>query len=1191
MRDSNNKLFAGVTMNVSQTLQQNFIAKVGLLMVLWVSTMFFPIPTPCQTMGTGSIQGTITDQSGAMLPNATVSAVDPDTGHTVTARTTGNGLYVLRALPPATYRVTVDAKGFETLTQENVAVTAFATLSLDIGLKVGHSSQTVTVSALPAQIDTANGTLETEIPHDVYDALPIAMNGGPKSALGFVNLAPGVSSGGNATFVLNGGAGEASAVYINGMPATNIQIGGDQRPVTNQTPLEAVQDFQVITSGIPAYYSGAGVINLVLKSGTDAFHGNIYENIRNTAFDAAGYFSAKTPVEHQNEYGVTLGGPILKQRLFFLFNYDGYRYIAGANPVFYTLPTEAERQGDFSALPVTIFDPSTTVCTGPTGIKCTRTAFPGNIIPAADISPISKFLESQLPPTINSNIVNNYLGAYANGNNHDMYLGKIDFNITKANTLSFVVQYGKLNDTGLPTVGGPMLPLPYANGRYSNSTSSLWQVKDTHVITTNLLNVFGFQYNTLTNPLVNPTTSGNWASKAGITGIPAGLASEDFPPIAFSGIDSPTNWATYNFVASQINATTATDFQDNLQWVHGRHDFTIGGELQYFAANVTTPSQLTIIDFSQATTAGFGATGVIGTNGAGYASYLLGDVNNAGLADTTVPQVQGRFRSYAAYVQDDWKAAHNLTLNLGIRYEIPVPFVEANNKVSFFNPTLPNPAIGGHVGALQFAGYGPDSCNCRTPVAVHFNTIEPRVGFAYTPQVGTVIRGSFSTIAFKSGSLGGTTPNLGQLGYAAQPSFPSPNAGITPAFNWNDGFPTYTHAPFFDPTLNTGFNRSTGPRGGGVSYPDPNNSGRPSYSDYWNITFQQQLTQSTAISISYAGSSSYRLPLNGGYGIYSNQLDPKYLALGGLLQVLENPTTLAEAQAIMPGIGLPYPNFDGTIGQMLRPFPQYAAINDNVADYGTGHYNSMQLLAQHVMSKGFFFNVNYTWSREIDDAGGEHARNNFAAPDRNAYNISMQRAVSTDPTQVFSGIVTWALPIGTGHALSFKSGTLNSLIGGWNLSAITQYQNGGFLGSIAALCNIPYAGSCYADYNPNFTGSVRINGAYGSGHANGGLKTNPVPYLNVNAFKEPAAFTYGTTPRDGAYGLKNIGGANESVAVDKTFSLWKHTTLKLRADAFNLFNRTVFGGLNTNISNAAFGEVSTQANQPRQLQFEAYLNF
>lgn len=330
-----------------------------------------------QVAGTGTIQGTITDPSGAVVPNATVTATSPATGRTTAQTTSSAGTYVLTALPPGTYVVTVKGQGFPEVRQENVVVNAVSVVGLDLKLHVGDANQNVTVTATPPDINTENGALDTTIQNSTYTALPVAMNGGPKSPLGFLSLVPGSSSGAYGVQNINGGVSNSSFLYVNGLPVTTSEMQGDARNINGAMSTEVVDQFQVISSGVPAYYAGQGITNLVTKSGTNELHGHLYENLRNTAFDAAGYFSTFTPPEHQNEYGASLGGAIIKNRLFFFGNFDRFRFTNGNPPSFYSLPTTAMRNGDFSALPVTIYDPATTKCTN--GV-CTRDPFPGNII-------------------------------------------------------------------------------------------------------------------------------------------------------------------------------------------------------------------------------------------------------------------------------------------------------------------------------------------------------------------------------------------------------------------------------------------------------------------------------------------------------------------------------------------------------------------------------------------------------------------------------------------------------------------------------------------------------------------------------------------------------------------------------------------------------------------------------------------
>ena len=359
------------------------------------------------------------------------------------------------------------------------------------------------------------------------------MSGGSKSPLDFVSLTPGESAGGNGTYVLNGGPGEASFLYINGMPVTVSELQGDARDINYDTSVELVDQSQMLTTGIPAYYEGQGVVNLVLKSGSNRFHGDAYENDRNTIFDATNYFSTTRAVERQNEYGGAVGGPVIKNRLFFFFNYDNFKYIATVAPASYSLPTTLEQQGNFSQLTVPIYDPATTTCVGS---KCTATAFTGNIIPPGRISPIAKTLQAKLPTPFNSNLQNNYQATPETGIKEPKYIGKVDFELNKKNHIYFLTQNGTFNQFLLPNTG-PQLPLPYTGARYAINHTKLDQIGDTQTITPNLVNVFGYQMNRYHIDQINPTTNlGDGAAAAGITGIPSSQASlRTSPPSLLQG--------------------------------------------------------------------------------------------------------------------------------------------------------------------------------------------------------------------------------------------------------------------------------------------------------------------------------------------------------------------------------------------------------------------------------------------------------------------------------------------------------------------------------------------------------------------------------------------------------------------------------------------------------------------------------
>ena len=1142
-----------------------------------------------QVAGTGTIQGTVLDPAGKAIAGVQVKATDPKTGRTYVRQTSPAGVYVLSALPPGQYNVDFTAQGFSTVHQQNVNVDAIQVVGLDMRMKVGKDNATqVVVTAAPPDLDTENGTLETTVPNETYTALPVSMGGSPKSPLGFLSLIPGSASGDYGVQNINGGPGNTAFLYQNGMPVTTSEMQGDARNINGSTTTEVVDQFQILTSGIPAYYAGQGVTNLVMKSGTNKFHGDVYENVRNTAFDATGYFATTTPIEHQNEYGFSVGGPFWKDRLFFFMNMDRFRYITQNQPTLYSLPTEAERTGDFSALGEPIYDPATTDCSS--GV-CTRTQFPGNIIPPDRITGIAAAMQAGLPGTINDLPQNNYQNGFTNGNEQNTWMGKLDMTITPKHHAYMMFQTGKTSPLGTPYNGGPQLPLPYASTRAAYQIITIAQVGETWAISPHLVNVFGMQFNQFHTPFINQTEGGNYAAQLGITGLPSGDPQSEFPGVIFNGPNAPTTWANNNYSQSFDEFADSYVYQDNLQWQRGKHSFTFGGQFIAQQENTNEPNTFGGFNFSNTETAALDGGVVNAATGNAYASFLLGAVDNASATDTSVHVTGARYKNYAGYAQDDWKLTPKLTVNLGLRYTVAMPFKEAENRVSWFNPTIANAAVDGYPGAVQFAGSGTDSCHCSTQAQIHWLAFDPRVGFAYAVSPRTVVRGSYSIIHFNGGSLGGNAESQGTglLGFAATPDYTSPDAGITPAFYLANGFPSYAAAPNFDPTLNAGYNTTTGPTGGSVTYNRPSMAGLQPYTENYNLTVSQALTPSITMQLSYAGSASRHIAINGGLGIYSDQIDPKYMALGPLLQETLTPATLAKAQAAFPGIVIPYANFSGTIGQALRPFPQYSSVSDPYAQVGTASYNAMQLEVQKRMSSGLYFLFSYTWSHNLNISGG--TINGAYAAARTAYNIKQEWAtnLSDFPNQISLAWV-YSLPYGKGRKWGGSNGVLDAIAGGWQVSGVHHYTSGAPLGTISGACTVPYAGSCYVDYNPAYgSNTARINGSYGSGDPKG---TVPTSYINKNAFVDAAPYTFGNTPRTMQFAdLRYPWTLDEDVTVGKDFKMANRYTLRLQADAFNVLNRVVFGGIGTNLDSSNFGAVSSQANTPRNLQFEAYFKF
>ncbi|PYQ24576.1 MAG: hypothetical protein DMF79_01320, partial [Acidobacteria bacterium] len=882
------------------------------------------------------------------------------------------------------------------------------------------------------------------------------------------------------------------------------------------------------------------------------------------------------PDQTQNEFGFTVSGPIQRNRVFFFVSYDGYRDRRETQPSFTSIPPVAWRNGDFSSLPVPIYDPLTTNCSSG---RCTRQPFPGNIIPPGRISPISRYFQSFLPDPTNSSLQNNYLGSVPTGFHNDNATVKLDAHLSARHQLSALFAHGSRRQA-TPYRGG-VLPLPYAETRLVEEIPTTAQLKHTWVIGSRLVNQASLGFSRLYVPIENATIDGKYPQEGGLTGLPPGEADSAFPEVSFAGPNSPRNWRGTDaraFTEALENYT----LQDNLQWALGKHALTFGFQAQrmYSHQRERAYGSLATFAFSNAQTAGFGPSGTLLTNtGNSYAAFLLGELSNATVIEDSVVATTGLFPTWAVWAQDDYKVTPRLALNLGVRYDLMEPYTEKEDRWSFMNATLPNAAAGGRPGALQFAGFGENSCRCETPIKTYYGNVQPRLGVAYGITPKLVLRAAYGIMHTRRGAVGGrggARNGTGLLGYSANATFPSPD-GFSPAFDWNRGVPAYPKPPFFDPSLNAGFT-TTRPTGGSITYGDPELGGRPPRYQNWNFGLQYAPTSKVVLGLTYAGSNGHFLG-GGGRGRWSNQIDPKYLALGNLLQARATPANVAAARVLFPEIGLPFPDFSGTVSQMLRPFPQYSAVNDVYGDVGNSNYNSLQLTFEMRRTRGLILNLNYTFSKAIDDTAGS----------RSAYDWRTEKAVSTnDQTHVLNATFVYQVPLGGGHRAGSGNPLARALLSGWEVSGITQYRSGRPLGPMGAACNLPNAGGCYADLSPGFSGPARINGDWGSGDV---LGATPPSFIDRSAFVSPAAFTYGNSPRTLPYGLRGPGSFNQDLSLRRVFPVGDRLRLAIGVDAFNVFNTVVFGGIATDITSASFGRVSAQANTPRAVQLKARIDF
>jgi hypothetical protein len=793
----------------------------------WLTLLALALITPmgawAQMAGYGAIAGTVTDASGAVVGDASVTATLVSQNTTTTRTTTGVGDYNITPLTPGIYTVTVKAKGFQTFVQQNVTVNALQTVSLNIKLTIGAAQQTVTVSTAPPVLETTDATLGAVMDNQMYSNLPLVMGFGgsadQRRATDFAYLMPGVSQSfvgnGNstdATTGVNGGnpSGGVSEIYIDGINLPEADGIGDPRFTWTAFGVDAIDQFQVQTTGYSAQYGGQGVQNYSIKQGGNNFHGSVYEYLRNTALDAWP-FLAKTPVllgvsstpctytstasptcapggvkpsEHMNEYGIVLSGPIIKDKLFLFFNYGGYRYSAGPQPQAQNLPTLAMlgygssgtplAYADFSGIAAAtgyhVYDPGTQTLAGS---NWTRTQFANDQIPLSRISQAATYINKLMLPyealADQNSYANNIVVGYPSGLVNWYTSGRIDYAMSSRNQLSAIVAFGRQASTG-PNAGGAKNRLgpPFNTSQSYAPKTTVDILKDTFTISPHMVNQFAVAFGRYVSLSKTPNEASAFAASAmGLLNTPAGQASF-FPGITFSGgPDAPSAEGGYS---ENFKGNNTYTLMDNVQWQVGRHNLTFGGqvvEVQFnYTKNLTNSSPLGVT-FSNAQTAGFTTgTSLNTTSGIAFASYMLGAVDSSSVS-VGIPGLGSRWLDPSFWVQDDYKISPKLTANLGVRWDIWPPIHEVHDLFTWLDPNSTN-SVTGNKGTLVFAGGNSSDgyhTGMRNPSAISYKNIAPRLGLAYALNSKTVIRGSyglsFARGDWTSGSQSGSPSTIG----------------------------------------------------------------------------------------------------------------------------------------------------------------------------------------------------------------------------------------------------------------------------------------------------------------------------------------------------------------------------------------------------------------------------------------------
>jgi hypothetical protein len=1127
---------------------------------------------------TGSIAGTVADPSAAVIAGARLTLTNTSTGEKRSAASSDTGSFLFPALPPGAYELAAERDGFKRAVRAGIHLSVQDALSFDIVLTVGSVSESVEVQATALALETATSSLGQVI--DNRKILDLPLNG--RNTLALVALTPGVqpmggfgglpatgNAYGQGNFSVSGSRGLATEVILDGAPV-NASLFSAPAFIPS---VDAVEEFKVQTNNFSAEFgrTGGGVVNVVMKSGTNQYHGNLYEFFRNRVLDANGFFanaSARPKAVYvYNVFGGTIGGPVSipklvdgKDKTFFFFGYEGLRQRNGVSTLT-TLPTTLQRSGDFSATKnsagqlINIYDPLTTVATGTNTYA--RSPFPNNRIPDNRIDPVSRKLVTFYPtpnlPGDPVSGVNNFFTAAGATNLADQYNTRID-HVLARHRLFGRYSYNNAergaanyfgNDFGGVNPTGGNVPILVRGQQFV--------LRDTYTATPTL--IADFSYGVIRQFVFKePLSSGKNLTDLGFSSAFNNLLPERYYPNF-----SITNF--YGLTGSNGDLIRRGDYTHSFSGtatkLAGRHTLKFGGEYRLIRTNDYQPSAALGFSFGPQWTQG-NPRQVASNSGFGLATFLLGAADSGSHNIGPAMAMQNHYTGF--FLQDDIRLSSKLTINLGLRYELETPRTERYDRLNWFDTTAASPlaapaGVPNLTGGLVFAGVGG---NGRQQMALDTNNLSPRFGFAWSGAPKTVIRGGYGI--FYSPLTGyGLGAQLGSGGYSTSTSMvTSRDSNLTPADFLSNPFPQGLNLP---PGSSQGLATLAGQSLNGVEY---NNV--IGYTQQWNFDIQRELPAGLLADLAYVGSHSLKTP----EFWEMNQMNPSLYTLGAALQ---DQVTNPFAKVIDRG---PLAATTVSRTQLLRPYPQFQSIS-TLLFASNANYHSVQAKLERRMANGLSFLAAYTFSKAIGDSNQlVNWLGDTVTGTQNNFNRRAERALLPyDVSQRLVTNVTFALPFGRGHAIGSQWGkALDLIAGGWQLNGIGTFQTGVPLVMGLNAAN-PFGGS-----RPNSTGA--------SAELDSSQRTI-ARWFDTTAFTQPPAYSLGNVSRT----LPDVRGYNTKnfdLSIFKVLSLTERVKLQIRGEAFNAFNRTRFGNPNTAFGSPNFGRI-TSAGDPRQIQLAMKLNF
>lgn len=1108
-----------------------------MIKTLCVTLLLLTISLPCWSQATSAeLSGTVQDASGAVIPDAVITATNAETNVPRATRSERNGDYVLTQLPPGEYTVSVEAKGFSKLLQRGLSLQVNQQARVNLTLTIGQQSETVQVTTRAPLLEAESSSIGTVVDQRLVNQLPL--NG--RNFTQLATLSPGVTGvGQSATGTIQGGSRPddkrpGSEIFSNGNREgdNNFLFDGtdDNERLTLSIVLrpavEAVREFKIQTNLYSADIgrnSGA-VIDVISKSGTNQLHGSLFEFLRNSDVDARSYFNkAGTPFPsfRLNQFGGSLGGPVVipklyngRNRTFFFVDYEGFRnttqtFILG------TIPTLRMRNGDFSET-ATIYDPLTTRANPAVPGGFLRTAFPNNFIPVSRRDPISVKMINAYPVPTSSARLNNYASNTIARNNADQGDIRVDEQLTTKDI--FFARYSIQNSLNFspgtyPTTTIPGISRPVAlsdEGSFAGTSTTPTQqvgISYVRVITPSIVNDFrvGFSRYRLDYVPADFVENGGLGNALGVPNSNVTPREQNLP------IFSPSTYLGIGQTRSLPLYRRENTFQelDNLVITRGKHTIKVGADFRRRQLTIYQTNQGNgRFNFSPAFT---DSRNPAGAGGDSAASLLLG-LPTLVAHDYTFPFPGIRLNEVGLYAADDWRATKKLTINYGLRWDYFSPPSEAQNRWSNFNLST---------GKLDVARR--NGTSLTADVLPFHKDFGPRFGFAYQAFENTVLRGGFGLFYNASGSESINMRLARNIPFGLTSSV-SPG-DITPGTTVSQGFPAAPILNLANADTPSGLQSSVAP------------SFRPSYAEQFNLGVEQQFT-----------------PLD---------MVVKVFGVGNLGRRLYNPINANQA--------IPGPTALVTRRPLYSVNPSLSDVNYAAAN-GLAEYYSLQVTVDKHLRQGLNALAGYAWSHAIDnvplefgggDAGPSPQDPRFPKADRSNSII--------DQRQRFTLSYLWVLPVGKGQRFMDRGGATDFLLGGWQTNGILFSQTGLY-------------------FSPVLGTSTTNTGTASRPNQNGPV-TYPHTLLNwfsSSAYSTPAQYTYGNAGRNSLIGP---GRTNFDMSLFKSFPVRDEMLFQFRVEAFNIFNHPQFGYPNQTIGSAQVGQVTSIVGTPRNLQASLRFQF